>query len=97
LEPSVPGGDNGIRVGAPDEGLGLAVIVLGDEAVDGAQEIGDREEHAMLQAPAGALGEKACHRVQPRAGVGVKWIVQHDAAPAIPGPWRACGRRNCRG
>lgn len=67
LRTLVSGSNNGIRVGAPKEGLGLAVIVLGDKAVDGALEIDDGAEHAMPQAPAGELGEEALHRVQPRA------------------------------
>ena len=64
LEPPASRGDDCIGVGAPDEGLGV-LIVLGDEAVDGGLQVDDGAEHAVLQAAAGELGEEALDGVQP--------------------------------
>jgi transposase len=54
LEPSVSGGDDGVGVGAPDEGLG-ALVVFGEEAVDGGLQVDDGAEHAVFQASPGQL------------------------------------------
>ncbi len=56
-EPSVSGGDDLVRNGTPDEGLGLCFVVLGDEAVDGGLQIDDGVKHAVLQPSPGQLGE----------------------------------------
>jgi hypothetical protein len=55
-----------VRVGAPNEGLWV-VVVLVDEAVDCGLELDDGMEHAVLQSPSGELGEEALDGVQPRA------------------------------
>ena len=55
--------DDFVGIGFPDEWLGLG-IVLGDEAVDGGLQVDDGMEHAMLQSPAGELGEEALDRVR---------------------------------
>lgn len=64
MEPSAAGGDDGVGVGAPDERFG-ALVVLGDEAVDGALEVCDGMEDAVLQAAPGELGEEALDGVHP--------------------------------
>lgn len=64
MEPSAAGGDDGVGVGAPDERFG-ALVVLGDEAVDGGLKVCDRGEDAALQATPGELGEEAFDGVQP--------------------------------
>ena len=46
LEPPAVGVDDGVGIGAPDEGFG-AVVVFGDEAVDGGLELCDRGEDAI--------------------------------------------------
>ena len=51
------------------KGLG-ALVVLGDEAVDGGLQVDDGVEDAVLQAAAGELGEETLNRVQPGAGGG---------------------------
>ena len=55
--PSAYGGDNFIRVGSPDEGFWLH-IVLFQEAVDRSLQIEDRTEHASFQSPFGERGEE---------------------------------------
>ena len=57
-------GDDLVRIGAPDEGSGLLVMLL-DEAVDGSLKVDDGVEDAVLQAATGQLGEEALDRVQP--------------------------------
>ena len=47
--PSSDGGDDFVRVGFPEEGSWLAVV-LGEEAVDGGLKVDDRAEHAAFQA-----------------------------------------------
>jgi len=64
LEPSVSGGDDGVGVGAPDEGL-WALVVFDEEAVDGDLQVDDGPEHAVPEASPGELGEEALDGVQP--------------------------------
>jgi hypothetical protein len=47
------GGDDFVRIGGPDEGLWL-LVMIDDEAVDGGLEIDDALENPALEA---ALGE----------------------------------------
>jgi hypothetical protein len=42
-------------------------VVLGNEAVDCGLEFRDGAKHAVLEPPAGKLGEEALDGVQPRA------------------------------
>jgi len=44
LFPAIDGGEDPIRIGGPDEGLGLG-IVFGNVAVDRRLEVHDRAEH----------------------------------------------------
>ncbi len=60
LVPAFNGGDNPIWVFGLDERFGL-VIVLCDEAVDGALQIGDGAEDAALKPPFGKLCEEPLH------------------------------------
>ena len=69
MVPSLDGADDFIRVGGPDEGLGI-IVGLVDEAVDGGLEVGDGAEHATLETAPGKLGEKTLDGVQPGAGGG---------------------------
>ena len=67
MEPSVSGGDDGVRVGFPDEGLRVFGIVFADEAVDGGLEIDDGMEDAVIEPAPGELGEEALYGVEPGA------------------------------
>lgn len=81
LEPSVSGCDDGLGVGAPDEGS-RALVVLGEEAVDGSLKVDDGAEDTVLQAPPGKLGaKKPSTALSQELEVGVKWKVQRG--------WRA--------
>src|SRR5512132_97054 len=64
LVPSAGGGDDGLRVGGPDEGFGI-VVVLGEVAVDRGLEIDQRVEYATLQVAPGELGEEALDGIEP--------------------------------
>jgi len=65
LKPSVSCADDGVWVCAPDEGLGVLVVLV-EEAVDGDLEVDDGSEHAVPEASPGELGEEAFDSVQPR-------------------------------
>ena len=52
------GGDDDLRIGPLDEWRRLQVVDV-DEGVDGALEIDERMEHAVLVSPARQLGEKS--------------------------------------
>src|SRR3712207_4749344 len=58
--------DDGVRISRPDEGSGLAVMLL-DEAVDRLPQRDQRVERAAPQAPTGQSGEEGLDRVEPRA------------------------------
>ena len=64
LKPSVPSGDDCIRIGSPDEGLGCS-IVFADKAMCGRLQIDNGPEVAVLEPAARQDGEKALDRVQP--------------------------------
>jgi len=51
----------------PKEGSGFG-IGLCDEALDGDFELGDRSEHAALEAPVGEFGEEALDGIEPGGG-----------------------------
>ena len=88
MEPTVSGGDDGIRIGAPDEGFGR-LVVFGDEAVDGGLEVDEGAEHAAFQTPFGEFGKEALDRVEP-GGRG-RGEVEHPARVALeplpPASW----------
>ena len=63
--PAIDGGDDTIRVGGPDEGFGIVIVLL-EEAFDGSLEVDDRVEDAAFQSALGELGEEALDRVEPR-------------------------------
>lgn len=64
--PASDSGDDAVRIGGPDEGLRVGVVV-GDEEVDGGLEIDHRAEDAALQPASGEPGEEALDGVEPRA------------------------------
>jgi len=64
LEPSGACGDDLGGVCPPDEGFRV-FVVLDDEPVDGRLQVGDGAEDAMLEAPAGELGEESLDGIQP--------------------------------
>ena len=68
MEPTFSGGDDNIGIGAPDEGLGLGLVVFGDEAVDGGLQVDHAGEDAVLQSSARELGEEALDSVESRTG-----------------------------
>ena len=61
LVPSTDLFDDMLRVGRPDEGLGIAVG-LGEVAVDRRLELDQRAEDTALETPPGQLGEEASRR-----------------------------------
>ena len=67
--PSRRSGDDFVRIGDPDEGFGL-LVVLGDEAVDSGLKIDDAFEDAAFQPPPGEDGEEALDGVEPAGGGG---------------------------
>ena len=66
MEPTVSGCDDIVWVCFPDKWLGVADIVVGDEAVDGSLQVDQRMEDAMLEPTPGQLGEETLDSVQPR-------------------------------
>ena len=62
--PASDGGDDFVGVGDPLEGFGASVVV-GEEAIDGFLEVGDRSEDAALEAALGQDGEEALDGVEP--------------------------------
>jgi hypothetical protein len=53
----------------PEEELGIIIVFL-QVAIDGGLEVGDRTEHATVDALAGHLGEEAFNRIEPGPGGG---------------------------
>lgn len=72
--------------------------MLGEEAVEGAQEFRDLAEDAALQ-PALSLGKKPSPALSQEHEVGVEWKVKRSwyGARAIGGPSDDCARRDFRG
>lgn len=68
MEPSVPGGDDVVGVGFPDEGLRLVGIVFANEALDRGLEIDHRVEDAVLEPASGEFGEEPLDGIEPGAG-----------------------------
>ena len=62
--PTLDRGDDFVGIRFPDEGLGLLIMLL-DEAVDSGLEVYDGVEDAVLEAPAGQLGEEALDGIEP--------------------------------
>ena len=65
--PALHGGDNSLRIGAPDEGC-RALVVLLDEVVDGGLQRDHGMENTALELSTAQLGEEALDRVQPGGG-----------------------------
>src|SRR3546814_6115642 len=65
--PASDGGDDGVGIGGPGEGLGC-VFVLAHEAVDGGLEVDDGVEDAALEPSPGELGEEAFDSIELGAG-----------------------------
>ena len=63
--PALNGGDDVLRIGAPDEGC-RALVVLRDEVFDGCLQGDHGMEDAALEFSAAQLGEEALDRVEPR-------------------------------
>src|SRR5215212_3386389 len=68
------GGDEGIGIGFPSEGLGVG-IVLGEVAVDRGLEVDDSDEGASSEPSFGERGEEALDGVEPGGASRVKWKV----------------------
>ena len=67
MVPASDGGDDFIGIGGPDERF-RALIVLGQEAVDGDLKIDERMEDTVFEASFGEPGEEALDGVEPRTG-----------------------------
>ena len=80
LMPPLGSGDDRLRIGLPDERLRLLVMDV-DEGVDGALQVDEGVEDAVLQPSSRELGEEAFDGVQPRTGGGCE----------VEGPARVAG------
>jgi len=58
LFPTFDSGEDAAWIGGPDERFWIGVG-LGDEAIDGSLEVGDRSEDVALEASASRFGEEA--------------------------------------
>src|SRR3546814_16214589 len=82
--PASDGGDDGVGIGGPGEGLGFGVV-LAHEAVDGGLEVDDGVEDAALEPSPGELGEEASDSIE--LGAGGRCEVEGPARmPVEPGP-----------
>ena len=64
MVPSSDGGDDGVWIGGPGEGLGV-FVGFGDEPIDSGLEIDDGMEDAPLEAPFCEFGEETFDGVEP--------------------------------
>lgn len=64
--PASDGGDDFVGIGGPDEGF-WALVVLGQEAVDGGLKVDERMEDAAFESAVSKLGEEALDGVEPGA------------------------------
>src|SRR5665213_1926729 len=62
--PASDGSDDFVRIGGPDEGLGL-LIVLFEETIDCGLKVGDRAKNAALEHALCEDGEEALDGVEP--------------------------------
>jgi hypothetical protein len=76
------GGDDFVRIGGPDEGLWL-LVMIDDEAVDGGLEIDDALENPALEAALGEDGEEALDGIEP-AGRGGREMERPAGVSAQP-------------
>ena len=67
MVPAPDSSDNLIRIGFPDEGLRLLIVLL-DEAIDGGLEIDDGSKDTSLQSALCELGEEAFDGIEPGGG-----------------------------
>lgn len=67
MVPASDGGDDFIGIGGPDERF-RALVVLGQEAVDGGLKIDERIEDTVFEASFGEPGEEALDGAEPRTG-----------------------------
>jgi hypothetical protein len=84
LMPTLGGSDDRLRVGLPDERLGLFIVCL-NEGVDRLLEVDERMEHAALEPPAGELGEEALDGIQPSKARRPLIRSLQESGPAGPG------------
>jgi hypothetical protein len=68
-------GNDGLGIGLPDEGPGIAVARR-DEAVDGLSQGDDGGEYAAFELAFGELGEQVSTAFCQEHEVGVKWKMQ---------------------
>jgi hypothetical protein len=83
--PALDGGDDVLRIGLPDEGLGGLVVLL-DEVVDGGLQGDDGMEDAALQLSAAQLGEEALDGVEPSKAR--RPLIRSLEETGSAGPWR---------
>jgi hypothetical protein len=75
LKPSVSGGDDVVRIGAPYERFGLGCVVFGDEAVDGGPRV-DEWNTPCLGLRRVSLAKNPSTAFRQDDDVGIKWKVQ---------------------
>ena len=71
MKPSVPSGDDCIRICSPDEGLGR-LVMFADKAIDRRLQIDNRPENSVLEPAARQDGEKPSTAFSHELEVGVK-------------------------
>jgi len=76
------GGDDFVRIGGPDEGLWL-LVMIDDEAVDGGLEIDDAPlKTPRLRRRLVRMAKKPSTALSQLAEVGVKWNIQRGRRPS---------------
>ena len=82
---------DGLSRCGPDEGPRLGIVV-GDEAVDLAHEVGHRDEGAAADPTLGGEGEEEFDLIEPGGvGRGETELSARGVVRARRGPWDACG------
>ncbi|QFT29476.1 hypothetical protein FIV00_03820 [Labrenzia sp. THAF82] len=65
MNPSISSGNDLVRIGLPDDWLGLVGVVLSDEAFDGFLAINDGMKDAVFELPPAQFGEEAFDGIEP--------------------------------
>lgn len=87
--PATESGDDAVEIGAPDEGLGLGLGILGDESVDGVLQIDNAREDAVFQSLARELGNEALDSFEQRINRRTE-VEGSPRVPSKPSPGLGC-------